>query len=368
MGNAEQKKETQFENLKHYHLLGRSGLRVSSLCLGTMTFGNEKWGHDQATSADIFSAYLQAGGNFIDTADRYAAGASEEILGRLIAENSCRERVVLASKFHFTHDASDPNAGGNSRKHIRAAIEGSLKRLRTDYLDLYWMHAWDGLTPPEEVVQTLHSLIEQGKIRYYGFSDTPAWYVGKVCGLTQGSLHVQPIALQLEYSLAVRDIEFEFTTAAQELGLGICSWSPLAGGMLTGKYKRGEKNAGRLETMKDSPNPVFDKFSDKNFSIVDTLLEVAGEIGRSPAEVALNWITKRPGVASTIIGATNLKQLESNLSALDFELPDALARRLDDVSRPAPMMPYIFYQGTLRRMGNGDNPVRKEAPWFRRVD
>ncbi|MFN8391238.1 MAG: aldo/keto reductase [Bdellovibrionota bacterium] len=363
---AELSPNKKIRSLADYSLLGRSGLRVSPLCLGTMTFGNDAWGHDDSVSEQIFARYLEAGGNFVDTADLYAGGKSEEILGNLIRRGSSRSKIVLATKFHFSGDAANPNAGGNSRKHIFDAIEGSLRRLQTDYIDLYWMHAWDTLTPADEVVHSLNTLVQQGKIRYYGFSDTPAWYVGNVCGLTSARGLAAPIALQLEYSLAVRDIEHEFVPAAQELGLGICPWSPLASGLLTGKYKRGEAHQGRLATMKDSPNPVFNKLTERNFAIVDALLEVAREIDRHPAEVALNWITKRPGVSSTIIGATSMKQLESNLSALEFELPKAAAETLAEVSKLQPMTPYMFFEGTLRGMGAGENPVRKEPTWFRK--
>lgn len=330
-----------------------------------MTFGNESWGNDAALSEKIFLRYLEAGGNFIDTADLYAGGKSEEILGELIERHRCRSRVVLATKFNFSGDPTNPNAGGNSRKHIFDAVEASLRRLRTDYIDLYWMHAWDTLTPPEEVAQTLTSLIESGKIRYYGFSDTPAWYVGHVCGLGRAGSVLAPIALQLEYSLVVRDIEHEFVPAAQHLGLGICPWSPLASGLLTGKYKRGELKEGRLHAVKDSANPVFDKLTERNFDIVDVLVETAQSIDRTPAEVALNWITKRPGITSTIIGATSLKQLESNLRALETDLPTALVNRLEEASRGAPMTPYMFFDGPLQRMSLGENPVRREPTWFR---
>src|SRR5919198_863486 len=207
--------------LNEYITLGRSGLRVSPLCLGTMTFGTEwGWGADESASRSIFNRYVEGGGNFFDTADAYTGGKSEELLGKFIADRKLRDRAVIATKFTFNTDPGNPNAGGNGRKNIYRALEGSLRRLNTDYIDLYWLHAWDTVTPVEEVVATLNDLVREGKIRHYGFSDTPAWYVAR------------------EYSLVERNIEREHIPVAQELGLGICPWSPLASGFLTGKYKR----------------------------------------------------------------------------------------------------------------------------------
>jgi aryl-alcohol dehydrogenase-like predicted oxidoreductase len=357
--------EKRIASLSTYTLLGRSGLRVSQLCLGTMTFANEAWGCDARTSEEIFDRYLEAGGNFIDTADLYSGGESEKLLGQLMSTRTNRDRLVLATKFNFSRDKSDPNAGGNSRKHLHDALDASLERLQTDYIDLYWMHAWDTFTPLEEVLDTLDELVRHGKIRYYGFSDTPAWYVGKVCGLAQAGGRIPPIALQLEYSLAVRDIEREFVPAAQHMGLGICPWSPLASGLLTGKYQRGEMGEGRLKAMKNAGNPVFEKLTDRNFDIVDALVEVADGLGRHPAQVALNWCATQPGMTSTIIGATKMSQLESNLGALEFDLPDDARKRLDDASAIDPGTPYMFYDEPLYTMSNGENPVVAEPPGFR---
>src|SRR5262245_42119227 len=300
--------------LDHYVTLGRSGLLVSPLCLGTMTFGTEwGWGSNETTAGAILDRYLQAGGNFLDTADGYVEGRSEEMLGRLIAERRIRDRMVLATKFTFNAESGNPNAGGNGRKNVYRALEGSLRRLGTDYVDLYWLHAWDTVTPVEEVVATLTDLVRAGKIRHYGFSDVPAWYAAKA-QTTAAHLGKEPaIALQLEYSLVERTIEREHVDAAQELGMGICPWSPLAGGFLGGRYRRGKDGAtgeGRLATMKDSANPAFQKFTERNWMILDVLLDVAAKVDRSPAEVALSWLVHRPGVTSTIIGATKLAQLE----------------------------------------------------------
>jgi aryl-alcohol dehydrogenase-like predicted oxidoreductase len=353
--------------LANYYLLGRSGLRVSPLCLGAMTFGNNTWGCDEVTSRAMLDRYCDAGGNFIDTANLYAGGDSEEILGRIFKESGKRDRIVLATKFTFGFNPDDPNASGNGRKNIVASLEASLRRLQTDYVDLYWMHAWDMRTPAEEVMATLDTLVRQGKIRYIGLSDAPAWYVARAQTVAEWRGWTPPCALQLEYSLVARDIEREFVDAARELGLGICPWSPLASGLLAGKYKRsdsGDHGAGRLQTTAAGGNPVFAKLTERNFKIVDELLNVAKELNRSPAQVAINWATMRPGVVSTLIGATRMDQLEDNLAALDFSIPPELAARLDAVGRPAPGFPYQFFHPPLSDRILGNRPVYKTPPWY----
>jgi aryl-alcohol dehydrogenase-like predicted oxidoreductase len=355
--------------LSTYYLLGRSGLRVSPLCLGTMTFGTEwGWGSAAETAGVIFDRYLEAGGNFIDTADGYTNGTSEELLGRFIEDRKCRDRVVLATKFTFNGGKGNPNAGGNGRKNIYRALEASLRRLRTDYIDLYWLHAWDTVTPVEEVVETLTDLVRVGKVRHIGLSDTPAWYLARAQTLAQLS-HGAPIAaLQLEYSLIERNIEREHVPAAIELGMGICPWSPLASGFLTGKYRRGASGVegeGRLIAVRESGNPVFDKATDRNWAILDALLDVARALGRSPAQVAINWITRRPGVTASIIGATSTRQLDDNLGALEFEIPAELSTRLEEAGRPEMFHPYIFFGPKLQQMISGGVEVRREPSWYR---
>jgi aryl-alcohol dehydrogenase-like predicted oxidoreductase len=343
-------------HLNEYSTLGRSGLRVSPLCLGTMTFGTEwGWGAEEKVSRSLFDRYIEVGGNFVDTADGYTGGKSEELVGKFIAEHSLRDRVVLATKFTFNVEPGNPNAGGNGRKNIYRALHGSLRRLQTDYIDLYWLHAWDMVTPVEEVMATLNDLVREGKIRHYGFSDTPAWYVARAQTLAEQQGKERLIALQLEYSLVERNIEREHIPAAQELGLGLCPWSPLAGGFLTGKYKKQGKGAtdGRLEKVKDSPNPTFAKFTEQNWKILDVLLDVSKQLGRSPAQVALNWVATQPGVTSTILGASKLAQLEDNLSAIEFSIPADLRRQLDAVSAPASIHPYMFFESVLQGMIHG---------------
>jgi aryl-alcohol dehydrogenase-like predicted oxidoreductase len=349
--------------LNEYTTLGRSGLRVSPLALGTMTFGNDRWGSDDAESKRIFDRYVEQGGNFLDCADGYAEGKSEEVLGRFVAEGRLRDRLVIATKFSFNAQEGNPNAGGNGRKNIYRALEGSLRRLSMDFVDMYWMHVWDTITPVEEVVHTLTDLVRAGKIRYYGFSDVPAWYAARAFTLAEDRGLERPIALQLEYSLVERNIEREHIPLARELGLGVCPWSPLASGFLAGKYTRegGATSAkgSRLEVLKDSNNPVFNKFTERNWAILDAVKEVAQQLGRSPAEVALNWVATQPGITSTIIGATKLKQLESNLAAITFEIPAELRRKLDEVSDIESVHPYMFFEDVLQDRVRGGVTVRK---------
>jgi aryl-alcohol dehydrogenase-like predicted oxidoreductase len=356
-------------SLSEYALLGKSGLRVSPFCLGTMTFGTEwGWGSPIETARAIFTRYLEAGGNFIDTADGYTNGKSEEMLGQFIKEAGNRDRIVLATKYTFNAVPGDPNAGGNGRKNMHRALEGSLRRLQTDYVDLYWLHAWDMLTPVEEVMSSLDALVRAGKVRYLGLSDTPAWYLARAQTLAELRGWERVCALQLEYSLVERTIEREHVPAALELGMGICPWSPLASGFLAGKYRRGAAGAegeGRLQAVKGSGNPVFEKFTDRNWRILDALREVAAKLGRSPAQVAIAWITRRPGVTSTIVGATKLAQLEDNLSALELDVPPELSRQLEEASRPEPAFPYLFFTPAMQGMVRGGVPVRAEPPWFR---
>jgi aryl-alcohol dehydrogenase-like predicted oxidoreductase len=288
-------------------------------------------------------------------------GKSEEICGRLIRDRNLRDRIVLATKYTFNAERGNPNAGGNGRKNMYRAIEGSLRRLQTDYIDLYWMHVWDGVTPVEEVMASMNDLVRSGKVRHFGFSDVPAWYAARAQSIAQFAPSEPAVALQLEYSLVERSVEREHVPAAREFGMGICPWSPLASGFLSGKYKRGETAAeGRLEAMSSSGNPVFEKRTERNWRILDSLLDAAQEIGRPPAEVALNWVTTQRGVSSTIIGATKMSQLESNLRALDFSIPTEIRTRLDEASRLEAAHPYIMFDSAFfLDMINGGTTVRR---------
>ncbi len=348
--------------LNEYVTLGRSGLRVSPLALGTMTFGNDRWGSTDAESKRIFDRYVEAGGNLIDVADVYTEGKSEEVVGGFVAEGNLHDRLVIATKFTFNPQEGNPNSGGNGRKNIYRALEGSLRRLKLDYVDLYWMHVWDTITPVEEVVSTLSDLVREGKIRYYGFSDVPAWYAARAHTLAEHRGFEPPIGLQLEYSLVERSIEREHIPAARELGIGICPWSPLASGFLTGKYTKegpASSKGSRLDVLKDSNNPVFNKFTERNWAIVAAVQDVAKQTGHAAAEIALNWVAHQPGVTSTIIGATSLKQLETNLKAITFVLPADAAAKLDKVSRLEVAHPYMFFEEVLQGRVHGGTTVRK---------
>lgn len=353
--------------LNEYVTLGRSGLRVSPLCLGTMTFGTAwGWGNEEDAARAIFSGYLEKGGNFVDTADVYTNGQSEELVGKFIKDANARDQVVLATKFTFNGQPGNPNAGGNGRKNMYRAIEGSLRRLQTDHVDLYWMHVWDMITPIEEVVASLDTLVRAGKVRYIGLSDVPAWYVARAQTLAEQLGRERIVALQLEYSLVERHIEREHIPAAQELGIAICPWSPLAGGLLSGKYKRGAQAGptdGRLEIQKAAGTTIFERQTESNWKIVDALLAVSKEIGRRPAEVALNWVATQAGVTSTIIGVTKMEQLDSNLSSLDFTIPAELRGRLDKISELNPTaQPYAFFAPTLQARVKGNNAVSAWKP------
>ena len=355
-------------SLANYRTLGRSGLAVSPLALGTMTFGVSRWGSGEADSRAIFEAYVDAGGNFVDTANVYSAGLGEEMLGKFIAERGIRNSIVLGTKSGFAN-GQGAHAGGNGAKHIHASVEGSLRRLRTDHIDLYWVHVWDSVTPAEELLETMTALIRAGKIRYWGLSNTPAWYVAKVATLAAARGLPGPIAMQYFYSLANRDIEDEHIPLAAEFGIGILPWSPLAFGLLSGKYDRaaieasapragglprGAAKPGELrpedDKRLDGSNPFGDSlFTDKNWHIVDTLKTVATEAGQSPARVALAWVIGRPGVTSTLIGVSKIAQITDNVGALDLVLSEEHRAALDAVSAPSPRMLYSLFTPGVRQ-------------------
>lgn len=338
-------------NLTAFRTLGRSGLIVSPLALGTMTFGTPRWGAEDEVSASIFNAYVDAGGNFIDTADVYSSGRSEELIGGYIENRNLRDKLVLATKFTFNAESGNPNAGGNGRKNMYRAIDLSLRRLRTDYIDLYWMHAWDMVTPVEEVLQSLGDLVRAGKIRYFGFSDLPAWYAVKAATLATAHAVPGPIALQLEYSLVERSIEREHLPVAHECGLGITPWSPLAGGFLAGKYSSTDAGAtgeGRLS----GSNPFqgkFTKFTDRNWRVLDALRTVAAQVSSPLAQVALAWVSAQPGITAPILGASKLEQLHDNLDSLDIRLTPDQLRTLDESSALDLAFPYGFTDDNVKR-------------------
>jgi aryl-alcohol dehydrogenase-like predicted oxidoreductase len=348
-------------SLKQYYTLGNSGLRVSRLALGSMTFGTDwGWGADKDTARALFNTYVEAGGNLIDTADLYTNGNSERWVGEFVREAGLRERMVIATKFSYSSDPANPNGGGNGRKNIIRAVEGSLQRLGTDYIDLYLLHTWDMLTPVDEVMRAFDDLVRSGKVRHTGLSDVPAWYASRAQTIAELRGTEPLAALQMEYSLAERSIENEFIPLGIRHGMGTMVWSPLASGLLSGKYKpsRGQDfGQGRLQTMAGTDNPAFAKFTDRNFAIVAELERVAHELERSMAQVAVNWVANRPGVATVLIGATKLEQLRDNLGALDFTIPPELQARLDQASAPPAHFPYMFFTPGMQTMLTGAHPV-----------
>jgi aryl-alcohol dehydrogenase (NADP+) len=316
--------------LDSYRTLGRSGLRVSPFALGAMTFGDQGgWGCSVEESGRILQAYLDRGGNFLDTANFYTNGHSEAILGDFFADRpGLRDRVVLASKFFGNMYPGDPNGGGAGRKAILAQLEQTLRRLRTDYLDVYWLHSWDAHTPVEETMRTLDDLVTAGRIRYIGFSNTPGWYTAQAHTLALLRSWAPVIALQVEYSLLARTVEGELGPLARDAGMGLTPWSPLAGGFLSGKYTRdGAAQDTQRGLITGGP-------SDAQFTVIEALTAVAAEVGASPAAVALAWLRTRPAVTAPILGPRRIEHLDANLAALDVRLSDAQLATLNEVSAP----------------------------------
>ncbi|HVV87842.1 MAG TPA: aldo/keto reductase [Kofleriaceae bacterium] len=348
--------------LDHYVTLGHSGLRVSPLCLGGMTFGKEwGWGSEPDEAKRIIDRFLALGGNFIDTANGYTKGHSEVILGEHLAhDRRKRDRVVLATKFATNLFLGDPNGGGTSRKAIIAQCEESLRRLRTDYIDLYWMHVWDHTTPIEETMRALDTLVEQGKVRYLGFSDTPAWKVAQAQTMARLRGWSPLVALQIEYSLLQRTVEGELVPMARELGLGITPWGPLRGGALSGKYKRADRGAHQA----GRGARVTSFLNDRTFDLLELMEGIAAELGTTVARVALAWVQGRPGVASTIIGARTLEQLDDNCGALDIALSPAHLAALDQATTPALPFPTDMI-GAVPMFTYGGTTINGQAstPW-----
>jgi len=338
--------------LDHYVTLGRSGLRVSPLCLGAMTFGEDLgWGSSVEESQQIIDRYIELGGNFIDTANFYTKSHSEKIIGDHIGRHAARrDRLVLATKFSGNLYPGDPNGGGSSRKAIVAQCENSLRRLQTDYIDLYWLHNWDVHTPIDETMAALEDLVRQGKVRYLGVSDTPAWKVVEANLTARFRGWTSFIGLQIEYSLLERSVEAELVPMARELGLGITPWSPLKSGALSGKYTK--KTAGQVKADRGFFLEPF--LNDKTYAVVDQLELIAKAHDTTVARVALAWVQAQPGVTSTIIGARRIAQLEDNVKAVDVKLTADELSQLDALTKPTfgfpqnmqPMFPAIHNGGT----------------------
>ncbi|WP_249998398.1 aldo/keto reductase [Actinoplanes sp. M2I2] len=320
-----------------YRTLGRSGCAVSSLCLGTMTFGDES---DEKVSHAQLDRFVEVGGTFIDTADVYSAGESERIIGRWLASRPAdvTEAVVLATKGRFPM-ADDPNGAGLSARHLTRALDASLSRLGVDAVDLYQAHAWDAFTPLEETLRTFDGFVRAGKIRYYGFSNFTGWQLTKAVALARSLGLTGPVSLQPQYNLLVREIEYEIVPASVDAGLGLLPWSPLGGGWLTGKYRRDQRPTGATR-LGDNPERGMEAYDRRNsartWDVVEAVQRIAEARGVSMAEVALAWVTDRPGVTSTILGARTLEQLEANLGAAGLHLTDEETGALDEASDPRP--------------------------------
>jgi aryl-alcohol dehydrogenase-like predicted oxidoreductase len=353
-----------------YQLLGKSGLRVSELCLGAMTFGEEwGWGASKEECHKIFNAYVDAGGNFIDTANKYTEGTSEKYIGEFIASD--RDRFVLATKYTSNTRRGDPNAGGNHRKNMIQSLEASLKRLNTDYIDLYWVHAWDPLTPIEEMMRALDDMVRAGKILYIGVSDAPAWIVSQANTLANLKGWTEFTGLQIEYSLIERTPERELLPMADALNIGVTAWSPLGGGVLTGKYKKSNREEqqqqntsssssttvvaqegnSRLEVQNEFANRVL---NDRNMLIAQEVSKIAKEIGCSAAQVALNWVRQQNIMSPAgknkiipIIGARKETQIKDNLACLEFELTSEQMQRLNEVSKIELGFPHDFLNSEM---------------------
>jgi len=320
-----------------YKLFGSSGLRVSEICLGTMTFGEEwGWGANKEESRKIFEAYAEAGGNFLDTANRYTEGTSEKYLGEFIAPE--RERFVVATKYSLFMRPGDPNSAGNHRKNMVQSLEASLKRLNTDYIDLYWLHAWDFTTPVEEVMRALDDLVRAGKILHAGVSDTPAWIVAQANTLAALRGWTPFAGLQIEYSLIERSAERDLLPMARAFDIAVTPWAPLGGGLLTGKYNPGKAKEKEEKRM----SPTSARLNERNFRIAKEVGKIAEEIGCTPAQVAINWVRRQKGVIVPIVGARNVSQIRDNLKSLEYHLSEEHLKRLDEASRIELGFPHEF--------------------------
>ena len=317
-----------------YKLLGRSGLKVSELCLGTMGFGTENgWGTDKEQSRQIFDAYVNAGGNFLDTANFYTKGTSEVFLGEFIAAQ--RDRYVVATKYSLYENMQHVNASGNSRKNMMQTVEASLKRMNTDYIDLLYLHIWDNLTPVDEILRGMDDLVRQGKVLYLGISDTPAWVVSKANTMAELMGWSRFIGLQIEYSLIQRTVERELIPMAEHYNMTVLPWAPLAGGALSGKYLRGER--GRI---KDTSN----RLNERSTRIAREVVAIADELGVDASSVALKWLMQQQVSCIPIVGATKPAHVAENLKCVDLILDAQHMQRLNEVSAYEPGFPAAFFE------------------------
>jgi aryl-alcohol dehydrogenase-like predicted oxidoreductase len=324
----------------NYKLLGKSGLRVSELALGTMTFGEEwKWGANKEESKKVFDAFANAGGNFIDTANRYTEGTSEKFVGDFIASD--REHFVVGTKYTLFTRKDDPNFSGNHRKNMMQALDASLKRLKTDYIDLYWVHAWDFTTPEQEVLRALDDMIRAGKILYIGISDTPAWIVSRMNAIAELRGWSQFVALQVKYSLLERTVERELLPMARKLDLAVTPWAAMGGGILSGKYNENKNESGRAQ--------MHNSINESNLSIASEVIKIAKEIGCTPSQVALNWVRQQPGVIIPIVGAKTQDQLQENVDCLKYLLNGEQLNKLNELTKIDLGFPHTFLNGEYIR-------------------
>lgn len=324
-----------------YKLLGRSGLKVSELCLGTMTFGEDwgkEFGSNKKDSKKVFDAFVEAGGNFFDTANLYTKGGSETFLGEFIQKG--RDQYVVATKYSLSTNPENPNASGNHRKNMMQSLNESLKRLKTDYIDLYWIHAWDQMTPSDEVMRALDDMVRAGKILYIGSSDTPAWVVSQCNTMADLRGWTPFAALQLEYSLVERTIEREFFPMSKALDLAIVAWSPLGMGVLTGKYSNGMPKNTRFTGNLGAIGEYY--ITERNLKIANAAVKVAKEIGKTASQVSLAWLRQKAHNIIPIIGAKNIQHLTDNLGSLKVELSDEQMKKLDAASKIDLGFPHDF--------------------------
>ena len=338
--------------LDHYRLLGGSGLRVSPLTLGTMTFAAGDWGSTDEEAARMLDLYVERGGNFIDTADFYGQmGGSETLLGRLV--HGRRERLVISTKYSLTTRPGDANASGNSRRNMVRSVEDSLKRLSTDFIDLLYLHVWDQRTPVDEILRGFDDLVRAGKVVYIGLSDTPAWQASRMQAIAELRGWSQFCALQISYSLAERTVEREMIPMAREMGMGVCPWSPLGGGVLTGKYSAADLGGAPGfgdRTSRKAINLSTGRLTEHTLAVAQLVGEIAREIGKTPAQVALAWTLLNPAVASPVLGARTPAQLEDNLGALEVDLGADHVARIDALCAPEPVFPMTMLGGAAETM------------------
>ena len=348
--------------LDDYRLLGRSGLRVSPLALGTMTFrvGPGSWGSSDEEAKAMVDMYVDRGGNFIDTADFYGQlGQSEVLLGELVKGR--RDRLVISTKYSLTTEPGNPNASGNHRKNMVKSVEDSLKRMGTDYIDLLYLHMWDFRTPVDEILRSFDDLVRAGKVLYIGLSDTPAWQASRMQAIAELRGWTQFCALQISYSLVERTVEREMIPMAREMGMGVSPWAPLGQGVLTGKYSRADLVPGDMSDIssRKAINAVTGKLTERNLDIADVVVEIARDIGCTPAQLAVAWTLANPAVCSPVVGVRTPAQLEDNLGALAVDIAPEQLARLNAISAVEPVFPIDVLKGPAEGMMFGGVRVQE---------